>query len=92
MKYSRRAYLVLINNVRRGLMTRTRILNSLSIEKWKTISEIAEKVHVTYNTILYHLKNMEREEIVIQEKDGAGWKLLRSAQTPLSDFFKSKTR
>ncbi|MBD3407747.1 MAG: helix-turn-helix domain-containing protein [Candidatus Lokiarchaeota archaeon] len=92
MKVSRRAYLVMINNVRRGLLTRTQILDALSVSEYKTISEISEAVRVTSNTILYHLKNMEREKIVKYDSEGKGWKLIKPNQMQLTKFMKRKSR
>ena len=86
LSISRRAYLLWIINVRRGLITRTEIFNTLSRDEWRTVSEIAENVHVTAGTVIYHLKNMKREDIVEQEPDGFRWRLGPYDQATLTDF------
>ncbi|MFW9804684.1 MAG: ArsR family transcriptional regulator [Candidatus Thorarchaeota archaeon] len=88
----RRAYLHWIRNIERGLSRRTEILQTLASEEWKTVGEIAESVEVTTATILYHLHNMERENVVERNPDGKSWKLGPIQQSSLEEFLKPKRR
>jgi DNA-binding transcriptional ArsR family regulator len=88
----RRAYLHWIRNIERGLTRRTEILQALSGEEWKSVAEIAETVDVTSATILYHLHNMEREDVVKRDPEGRGWKLGPIHQSLLEDFLKPKRK
>jgi DNA-binding IclR family transcriptional regulator len=88
----RRAYLHWIRNIERGLARRTEILHALSDEEWRSVAEIAKSVDVTTATILYHLHNMERENVVERNQDGKQWKLGPIQQSLLEDFLKPKPR
>jgi DNA-binding IclR family transcriptional regulator len=92
LSISLRAYLLWIANVRRGLITRTEIIDVLSRDEWLSPSKIAEKVRVTAGTVVYHLKNMEREDIVEREPEGSRWRLGPYNQTTLTSFLTTKTR
>lgn len=78
--------MVKVRNVQAGLNTRTKILKHLNFKRWTSAGEIAEKIDVTYNTILYHLKNMQAEGTVTKQKDGPGWKLIQTGQTELTEY------
>lgn len=92
LSISRRAYLLWITNVRQGLITRTEIINALSRDEWRAPSEIAKHVRVTAGTVVYHLRNMEREDIVEQESEGNRWRLGPYYQVPLTKFFTSERK
>lgn len=77
-----------IRNVRRGLATRSEIIQVLNTDKWCSVSEIAGQVRVTAGTVLYHLRNMERENVVERDPEGGGWKLGQIQQSSLTDFLK----
>jgi DNA-binding IclR family transcriptional regulator len=64
----------------------------LSQDEWLTPSEIANHVRVTAGTVVYHLKNMEREEIVERKPEGLGWRLGPYNQTELTAYFGGKKR
>lgn len=80
-----RAYLRLIRNITRGLISRTKIIAALKYDEWKTVSEIADGLDVGPSTVRYHLKNMREEEIVRKEEDGPGW-CLEERQKKITDF------
>jgi DNA-binding Lrp family transcriptional regulator len=82
----RRAYLHWIRNIRSGLSTRSAILKELERDKWLSASKISTKVNVTAGTVSYHLRNMEREGIVVRESEGSGWRLGNLDQTILMDY------
>ena len=82
----RRAYLHWIRNIRSGLSTRSAILKELESNKWLSASKISTKVHVTAGTVSYHLRNMEREDIVVRDPVGSGWRLGNLDQTILTDY------
>ncbi len=86
---NRLAYLGMIRNVRRGLVSRTGILKLLDSMKWITTSEIASQVDVTAHTVLYHLRNLEREKVVERDLEGKGWRLGPFEQVELSQFLAS---
>jgi predicted transcriptional regulator len=76
----------MIRNVRRGLITRTQIIKVLDSLEWKTTSEITAQVDVTFNTVLYHMRNLERERVVERNQEGKGWRLGPYEQIELSQF------
>ena len=78
----------MIRNVRRGLVSRTDIIQLLNSDTWTLTSEIAEQVAVTSHTVLYHLRNMERERVVERDPEGKGWRLGPFEQVELMDFLK----
>jgi len=78
----------MIRNVRRGLISRTAIIELLDSTKWTTTSEIAKEVDVTANTVLYHLRNLEREKVVERDNEGKGWRLGPFEQVQLMQFLK----
>lgn len=89
---NRLAYLNRIRNVRRGLFSRTQIIEHLDSELWISTSEIASRIHVTSHTVLYHLRNMERERIVERDTEGRGWRLGPFEQSELLQFLSTKKK
>lgn len=75
-----------MRNVRRGLLTRSRIIEALS-KKASTISQIAEEVGLSESAVRRHLKNMLAEGIVekIKFKDKTLWRLSGSGQLDLEE-------
>lgn len=65
MSYESQSYLTIIRNVDRGLKTRSSIIKALK-EGYTTIRGISEATGIRYQTILRHLKNMEKEGVVIR--------------------------
>ncbi len=86
LNINRLAYLNLIRNVRRGLISRTEILELLDVMEWTTTSQIADHVKVTGHTVLYHLRNLEREKVVERDTEGKGWRLGPFRQVELMEF------
>jgi DNA-binding IclR family transcriptional regulator len=86
LSINRLAYLSMIRNVRRGLFTRTGIIKLLDSDTWITTSEITKQVDVTTHTVLYHLRNLEREKIVERDSEGNGWRLGPFEQIELMQF------
>jgi DNA-binding IclR family transcriptional regulator len=78
----------MIRNVRRGLVSRTDIIRILNLDSWTSTSDIAEQVAVTSHTVLYHLRNMERERVVERNPEGNGWRLGPFQQIELMEFLK----
>ena len=89
---NRLAYLNRIRNVRRGLFSRTHIIEHLDSELWISTSEIASRIHVTSHTVLYHLRNMEREKIVERDSEGNGWRMGPFEQSELLQFLSTKKK
>jgi len=63
MSYESQSYLTVIRNVDRGLKTRSSIIKALK-EGHTTIRGISEATGIRYQTILRHLRNMEKEGVV----------------------------
>jgi predicted ArsR family transcriptional regulator len=81
-----------LRNVRRGLVMRSKILENLDKEHWNKTSKIAEIVNITPSTVLYHLRNMEREEIVERSPKGNGWRYSPIQQIELTEYLTKKSR
>ncbi|MEM2188499.1 MAG: winged helix-turn-helix domain-containing protein [Nitrososphaerota archaeon] len=81
-----RAYLRGLRNVRRGLLTRSKIIDALS-RKASTISQIAEEIGLSKSAVRRHLKNMLAEGIVekLRFKGKILWKLSGSGQLNLEE-------
>lgn len=62
-KVNPRAYLSSIKNVRRGVDTRSKILDAIS-SRPSTSKKIAEEIGKSYSSVRRHLKIMEAEGIV----------------------------
>jgi len=78
--------------VRRGLLTRSKILDNLDKETWSKTSDIVGNVSVTSSTVLYHLRNMEREEVVERSPNGEGWRFAPIQQAELTEYITKKPR
>lgn len=81
-----RAYLRRIKNVKRGISTRSRIIDALK-QKPLTVNELAELMELSPSTIRRHLRNMLREGIVLSfraEKKRL-WKLTGIGQAALEE-------
>ena len=78
--------------MRRGLFSRTQILEHLDSESWIAPSEIAIRIHVTSQTVVYHLRNMEREKIVERDDEGKKWRLGPFKQSELIQFLSTKKK
>ena len=83
--YESLAFLRTIRNVRKGLITRSKIINILKNNKFSA-KEIAEKINMSYSAIRRQLKLMEREKIV--RKIGRKWSLTGYGQKEITDFIK----
>lgn len=83
---NRLAYLSRMRNVRRGLFSRTEIIEHLTADIWISTSEIASRIHLTQHTVLYHLRNMEREKVVERDSEGKGWRLGPYEQSELETY------
>ena len=81
-----------LRNVRRGLLMRSKILENLDKEEWSKTSKIVGNVSVTSSTVLYHLRNMEREEVVERSPNGEGWRFSPIQQVELTEYLTKKTR
>jgi len=87
MSIDRRAYLCTIRNIRRGLVTRTKILRALDDHEGSPTAELARHVGMSYGTVLYHLRNMMAEEIVVRDKETLAWSIGPFEQAELTAFF-----
>ena len=65
MSYESLSYLTVIRNVERGVKTRTLIIRALR-RGCESIREISEATGMKYQTILRHLRNMEREGVILR--------------------------
>lgn len=55
----------------RGGTNRVRIVNSID-ERPRNANQIAEEIDVDYNTVRYHLDQLEEHDVVEQEQEGYG--------------------
>jgi len=86
----RLAYLLWLRNVHRGLLTRSMIIDALDFETWKSTSSIASEIPVTQATVAYHLRNMEKEDIVVHNLKEHGWRFAPIHQTELTEYLKKQ--
>jgi predicted transcriptional regulator len=77
--------------VQRGLLMRSRILENIDKKEWSKTVEIAENVSITSSTVLYHLRNMEREEVVERSSKGKGWRYAPIQQAELTEYLTKKS-
>lgn len=82
----------MLRNVKRGLITRTEIIKHLDSDSWITTAEISKDVDVTPPTVLYHLRNLERERIVERDPEGKGWRYGPFQQSELIQFLSPKRK
>ncbi|MCF3652595.1 MAG: ArsR family transcriptional regulator [Aigarchaeota archaeon] len=82
-----RAYLRSLRNVRRGLLTRSRIIDVLLSRKASTIQQIAEEIGLSESAVRRHLKNMLAEGVVenLKFKGKILWRLSGSGQLDLEE-------
>ncbi|MDH4213482.1 MAG: winged helix-turn-helix domain-containing protein [Candidatus Odinarchaeota archaeon] len=71
---------------------RSRILENLNKDEWRKTSNIVEKVSITSSTVLYHLRNMEREDVVERSPNGEGWRFTPIQQMELTEYLTKKSR
>ncbi len=90
--FNRLAYLNSIRNVRKGLFSRTEIIQHLDSDIWISTSEIASRIHLTSHTVLYHLRNMEHEKVVERDVGGMGWRMGPFEQSELLQFLEPSPR
>ena len=90
MSIHRLAYLLRLRNVSRGLVTRSMIIDELDFEIWKSTSDLASELPVTQATVAYHLRNMEKEDVVVRHSKGKGWRFAPIHQTELTEFLKKR--
>lgn len=84
MRYDPNAYLSKRRNVGRGLERRSKILKEVGA----TAKEIANKSGLSYCSVLYHLKLLERERIVRRiGKKPFRWELTGLGQQKLWKYF-----
>jgi predicted ArsR family transcriptional regulator len=81
-----RAYLRDLRNVRRGLLTRSKIIDILS-RKASTIQQIAEEIGLSESAVRRHLRNMLAEGVVekLRFKGKILWRLSGSGQLDLEE-------
>lgn len=81
-----RAFLRSVRNVRKGILTRSRIIELLS-EKAYTANQMAEEVGLSESAVRRHLKNMLSEGIVekIRYRGKVLWKLSGYGQLALEE-------
>lgn len=91
MTIHRLAYLLRIRNVQQGLIARSRIIDQLDLEKWKTATVIAKELPITAQTVTYHLRNLEKEDVVVHSPK-RGWRFAPIHQTELTEFLKKRRR
>jgi predicted transcriptional regulator len=71
---------------------RSKILELLDNNEWTVTSTISQNVNVTSSTVLYHLRNMEREDVVERDSKGRGWRVTPTQQVELTEYLTQKGR
>lgn len=61
-----RAYLRTIQNVLRGVISRTKVIRALE-DDWKSAGKISKDTRLSYKVVNYHLHLMENEKIVARK-------------------------
>ena len=81
-----RAFLRSVKNVRRGVLTRSRIIDIISV-KACTLDQLSKELGLSESSIRRHLKNMLAEGVVekIRYKGKVLWKLGESGQLDLEE-------
>ena len=76
-----------MRNVRRGLLTRSRIIDVLLSRKASTIQQIAEEIGLSESAVRRHLKNMLAEGVVenLKFEGKILWRLSGSGQLDLEE-------
>jgi predicted transcriptional regulator len=83
--YHPRAFLSKTRNVKKGLVTRTKIISTLD-QLQCTTRVINEKTGIHYSSILHHLHLMENEHIIVRNnKRPYIWKLTGLGQKKLTE-------
>jgi predicted ArsR family transcriptional regulator len=86
VKFESRAYLTYIRNLDRGLASRTQIIHVIETKDAPSTADIADELEISYSTVRYHLKNLERESVVRRRGVSGTWHLLDQGQAKLVDF------
>jgi len=81
--YEALAILRRIKNTRKGIEIRSKIIRTLR-HRLATISELSKLVNRSYSTIRYHVKNMEKEGIVMRFNNK--WRLTGKGQQSMEAF------
>jgi len=84
--YHPKAFLTRRRNVRRGLIVRSKIITALEREPLDAKS-LAERVGVSYSSILHHLHLLEAEKTAVKHPKTRLWKLTGAGQQRLIDRF-----
>lgn len=81
-----RAFLRLVRNVRKGLLTRSRIIELLS-ERACTMKQLAQEIGLSESSVKRHLDNMLAEGIVekVKYRGKILWKLSGYGQLDLEE-------
>ncbi len=83
--YHPKAFLVHKKNVRRGLIARSKIVLILEIDA-VNIRKLSENTGLKYPSVLYHLRSLENEHIVVRGfKKPYTWQLSGVGQQTLTD-------
>jgi len=81
--YHPKAFLIHRKNVKRGLEVRSKIIDALEKEGPLDAKSLAEKVGVSYSSILHHLHLLEIERIIAKRSGTRLWKLTGAGQQRL---------
>jgi len=83
--YHPKAFLLHKKNVRRGLSTRTKIVSLLEASPLNA-KMLAEKIGISYGSVLHHLRLLKTEHVAIRQSEKPYfWKLTGSGQQKLTE-------
>lgn len=83
-----RAFLRLIRNNRRGLLTRSRVIEALTLSTGTTTRSLMVAAELRYRTVLHHLRLMKAEGIVKRMDEGK-WVLTELGQQSIEEYIES---
>ncbi|MEM2341742.1 MAG: ArsR family transcriptional regulator [Candidatus Bathyarchaeia archaeon] len=70
-------------NVRRGLTVRSKVIHVLEREGPLDTKRLAEKVGLSYSSVLHHLRLLKIEKIIVKQGKTGLWKLTGAGQQRL---------
>ncbi|MEM1948412.1 MAG: winged helix-turn-helix domain-containing protein [Candidatus Caldarchaeum sp.] len=81
-----RAYLTTVKNVRRGLETRSMLIEALEREVLSA-AEISKRTGIPLHRVRYHLRMLKKDRVVVKVGKGrnAKWRLTGMGQTSLDE-------
>lgn len=81
--YHPKAFLTRKKNVKRGLIVRSKVIYALEKEGPLDAKRLAEKLGLSYSSVLHHLRLLKIEKTVVKQGKTGFWKLTGAGQQRL---------